>query len=38
MLLVNGAMVVERDRVVGVDEDALAAECTAVHRSLLQKA
>ena len=38
LLLVNGAPVVERDRVVTVDTDALARECTTVHRALLQKA
>lgn len=38
LLLVNGQRVVERDRVLTVDEAALARECTAVHRSLLEKA
>ncbi|GAA1263351.1 8-oxoguanine deaminase [Pseudonocardia aurantiaca] len=38
LLLVNGRPVVERDRVLTVDEDALAHEATAVHRALLRKA
>jgi cytosine/adenosine deaminase-related metal-dependent hydrolase len=38
LLLVNGRPVVERDRVLTVDEDALARDATAVHRALLQKA
>jgi hypothetical protein len=29
---------VERDRVLTVDTDALARECAAVHRTLLEKA
>ena len=38
LLLVNGRPVVERDRVLTVDEDALARDAAAVHRALLQKA
>ncbi|MEN3269921.1 8-oxoguanine deaminase [Pseudonocardia sp.] len=38
LLLVNGRAVVEGGRVSTVDEDALARECTAVHRTLLEKA
>jgi cytosine/adenosine deaminase-related metal-dependent hydrolase len=38
LLLVNGRPVVERDRVLTVDTDALARECAAVHRTLLEKA
>jgi cytosine/adenosine deaminase-related metal-dependent hydrolase len=38
LLLVNGSPVVERDRVVTVDEDELARECRVVHRTLLEKA
>jgi cytosine/adenosine deaminase-related metal-dependent hydrolase len=38
LLLVDGAPVVERDRVLGVDEDALAGEAVSVHRALLAKA
>jgi cytosine/adenosine deaminase-related metal-dependent hydrolase len=38
LLLVNGRPVVERDRVLTVDEDALARAAAAVHRTLLQKA
>ncbi|OJY39916.1 8-oxoguanine deaminase [Pseudonocardia sp. 73-21] len=38
LLLVNGAPVVERDRVLTADTDALARECAAVHHALLQKA
>jgi cytosine/adenosine deaminase-related metal-dependent hydrolase len=38
LLLVNGRPVVERDRVLTVDEDVLARECVAVHRTLLEKA
>jgi cytosine/adenosine deaminase-related metal-dependent hydrolase len=38
LLLVNGRPVVERDRVLTVDEDALAQEASAVHRALLRKA
>jgi cytosine/adenosine deaminase-related metal-dependent hydrolase len=37
-LLVNGATVVEKDRVLTVDEDDLAARCRTVHRDLLSKA
>jgi cytosine/adenosine deaminase-related metal-dependent hydrolase len=38
LLLANGRPVVERDRVLTVDEDALAQEASAVHRALLRKA
>jgi cytosine/adenosine deaminase-related metal-dependent hydrolase len=38
LLLVNGRPVVERDRVVTVDEEALAREAAAVHRALVRKA
>jgi cytosine/adenosine deaminase-related metal-dependent hydrolase len=38
LLLVGGRPVLERDRVLDVDEDTLAAEVTAVHRELLAKA
>ncbi len=38
LLLVDGRPVVERDRVLTVDTDALARECAAVHRTLLEKA
>jgi cytosine/adenosine deaminase-related metal-dependent hydrolase len=38
LLLVNGRPVVEGGRVRTVDEDALARECSAVHRTLLEKA
>jgi cytosine/adenosine deaminase-related metal-dependent hydrolase len=38
LLLVNGQRVVERDRVLTVDEGELAGECIAVHRQLLEKA
>ncbi|MDT7752759.1 MAG: 8-oxoguanine deaminase [Pseudonocardiales bacterium] len=38
LLLVGGRPVVERDHVLGVDEDALAREATAVHKALLRKA
>jgi cytosine/adenosine deaminase-related metal-dependent hydrolase len=38
LLLVDGHPVVERDRVRTVDEDALAREAAAVHRTLLEKA
>ncbi len=34
-LLVNGRTVVERDRVVTVDTEAITRECVAVHRRLL---
>ncbi len=37
LLLVNGKPVVEQNRVVTVDTDAIARECTAVHRSLVEK-
>jgi cytosine/adenosine deaminase-related metal-dependent hydrolase len=36
-LLVDGKPVVEQNRVVTVDTDAIARECTTVHRSLLEK-
>lgn len=38
LLLVNGRPVVEQDRVVTVDTDAVARECARVHRTLLEKA
>ncbi|MHA6782195.1 8-oxoguanine deaminase [Pseudonocardia saturnea] len=38
LLLVDGRPVVERDRVLTVDTDALARECARVHRTLLEKA
>ncbi|MGD9985259.1 8-oxoguanine deaminase [Pseudonocardia sp.] len=38
LLLVDGRAVVERDRVVTVDTAAVARECAAVHRTLLEKA
>jgi cytosine/adenosine deaminase-related metal-dependent hydrolase len=38
LLLVNGRPVVEHDRVVTVDTDAVARECARVHRTLLEKA
>ncbi len=38
LLLVNGRPVVERDRVLTVDTDAVARDCAAVHRTLLEKA
>jgi cytosine/adenosine deaminase-related metal-dependent hydrolase len=38
LLLVDGRPVVERGRVRTVDEDAVARECVAVHRTLLEKA
>jgi cytosine/adenosine deaminase-related metal-dependent hydrolase len=38
LLVVNGRRVVERDRVLTVDEDALARDAAAVHRDLLRKA
>jgi cytosine/adenosine deaminase-related metal-dependent hydrolase len=38
LLLVDGRAVVERDRVLTVDADALAREAEAVHRTLLEKA
>ncbi|WP_281688880.1 8-oxoguanine deaminase [Pseudonocardia thermophila] len=37
LLLVDGRPVVEQNRVVTVDTDAIARECTAVHRRLLEK-
>jgi cytosine/adenosine deaminase-related metal-dependent hydrolase len=38
LLLVDGRPVVEHGRVLTVDEDAVARECVAVHRTLLEKA
>ena len=38
LLLVNGATVVEHDRVRTVDEHTVAAEAAAVHKTLLRKA
>jgi len=38
LLLVDGGPVVEHDRVLTVDTDALAREAEAVHRELLEKA
>ncbi|GAA4691896.1 8-oxoguanine deaminase [Pseudonocardia yuanmonensis] len=38
LLLVHGRPVVEHDRVVTVDTDAVARECARVHRTLLEKA
>ena len=38
LLLVHGKPVVERDRVVTVDAEALAREVSAAHRQLLAKA
>jgi cytosine/adenosine deaminase-related metal-dependent hydrolase len=38
LLLVDGRAVVERDRVLTVDADALARQAEAVHRTLLEKA
>jgi cytosine/adenosine deaminase-related metal-dependent hydrolase len=38
LLLVDGRAVVERDRVLTVDADALAREAEAVHRTLLENA
>jgi cytosine/adenosine deaminase-related metal-dependent hydrolase len=38
LLLVDGRAVVERDRVLTVDADALARDAEAVHRELLEKA
>ena len=38
LLLVDGRVVVERDRVVTVDERAIAREATTVHQSLVRKA
>lgn len=38
LLLVNGRQVVRHDRVLTVDTDAVARECAAVHRTLLEKA
>ena len=38
LLLVGGRAVVEHDRMLTVDTDAVAADCAAVHRDLLEKA
>lgn len=38
LLLVGGTPVVEHDRALGVDAEALARDATAVHRALLAKA
>ncbi len=38
LLLVDGRAVVERDRVLTVDADALARQAEAVHRTLVEKA
>ncbi|WP_232663410.1 8-oxoguanine deaminase [Pseudonocardia sp. TRM90224] len=38
LLLVDGRTIVEHDRVVTVDTDAVARECVVVHRSLMEKA
>ncbi len=38
LLVVDGRIVVEQDRVVTVDEDVIAREATIVHRSLVRKA
>jgi cytosine/adenosine deaminase-related metal-dependent hydrolase len=38
LLLVGGRAVVEHDRVVGVDADALAAQVAAAHRTLMRRA
>jgi cytosine/adenosine deaminase-related metal-dependent hydrolase len=38
LLLVDGRPVVEHDHTLGVDEEALAREATAVHRTLLKRA
>ncbi len=38
LLTVGGRPVVERDRVLTVDTEAVAATCAAVHRDLLEKA
>ena len=38
LLLVDGRTVVERDRVVTVDESVIAQEATTVHQSLVRKA
>ena len=38
LLVANGDVVVERDRVIGVDEDALAREASAAHRELVRRA
>ena len=38
LLLVDGRVVVEQDRVVTVDESAIAREATTVHQSLVRKA
>ncbi len=36
LLLADGRTVVERDRVVTVDAEAITRECVAVHRRLMQ--
>ena len=38
LLLVDGRVVVEQDRVVTVDESVIASEAAAVHKSLVRKA
>uniref|UniRef100_UPI0015F03EE2 amidohydrolase family protein n=1 Tax=Pseudonocardia pini TaxID=2758030 RepID=UPI0015F03EE2 len=38
LLLVDGRPVVEHDRMVTVDTEAVAHECARVHRTLLEKA
>ena len=38
LLLVDGRPVVEHDHALGVDEETLAREATAVHRTLLERA
>ncbi len=38
LLVVDGRIVVEQDRVVTVDEDVIAREAAIVHRSLIRKA
>ena len=38
LLLVDGKPVVEHDRVITVDTEAVARECARVHRTLLEKA
>jgi cytosine/adenosine deaminase-related metal-dependent hydrolase len=38
LLLVNGAVIVEQDRVLTVDESVIAREAAAVHHSLVRKA
>ena len=37
LLVANGEVVVERDRVVTIDEDALAHEAATVHRELMRR-